>query len=141
MLPRQKNFNARRQQSSRNQGGKYGPDSSPNKSKKKSMGRQDDHQKKLKPNSGKGNYSRMNSGEDPDQDVRGNGRSMGKGNRDRKKSFEKKGSRNNLMKRKKSSKSSLSQNKRSRGASQKNKKNKQNNQYNVLSIQACLRLV
>ena len=121
MLPRQRAFNKRKQQASRNQL-KY-DDHSPSKMKKKLVNKMDDkgYGKYSKGMGKKGNYSRVNSGENRLESGRMksmNSRSIGKEKGNRKKSMDKKGSRNNLMSKKKNSKSSLSQNKKSRGGSQ-----------------------
>ena len=120
MLPRQRAFNKRKQQASRNQL-KYNEDQSPGKMKKKLVNKMEDkgYGKYSKAGGKKGNYSRVNSGEGNRMKSM-NSRSIGKEKGGRKKSVDKKGSRNNLMAKKKNSKSSLSQNKnkRSRGASQ-----------------------
>ena len=123
MLPRQRAFNTRKQNSSRQ--GKYDNGVSPSKMKKKLVNKMDDNKGKY----GKGkNYSRVNSGEGRDHYGKGKGpnsRSMGKKDKGRKKSMDKKSSRGNLIGKKKGSKSSLSQNKRSRGGSQNKRKAKQ----------------
>lgn len=121
MLPRQRAFNKRKQHSSR--GGKYDNGISPSKMKKKLVKMDGDSKGygKYSKGIGKGNYSRVNSGDGQDRGRhKGNNRSNGD---KRKKSMDKKNSKGNLG-RKKKSKSSLSQNKKSRGASKNKSKNK-----------------
>lgn len=125
MLPRQRTFNTRKQNSSRQ--GKYDNGVSPSKGKKKLVSKVEDAKGFGHPKYGKGNYSRVNSGEGRDNYGKGKGpgsRSIGKGDKGRKKSMDKKSSRGNLIGKKKGSKSSLSQNKRSRGGSQSKRKAK-----------------
>lgn len=126
MLPRQRAFNTRKQHSSR--GGRHDNGVSPSKMKKKLVNKMEDSSKsygnaKLG-KGGRGNYSRVNSGEGYSKGKGPNSRSMGKGDKGRKKSIDKKSSRGNLIGKKKGSKSSLSQNKRSRGGSQSKRKSK-----------------
>ena len=133
MLPRQRAFNTRKQQSSR--GGKYDNGVSPSKMKKKLMKIDEDSKGYGKYNKGigKGNFSRVNSGDGPEKgrDKNTNSRSRGKGDK-RKKSMDKKSSRGNLMGKNKKSKKSLSQNKKSRvGSQNKRKKQKQEAYYKV----------
>jgi len=128
MLPRQRAFNKRKQQSSRNQLNKYNDDHSPSKGKKKLINKMDGGYgggKYSKGGSKKGNYLRVNSGGNRNESDRMKSmksRSIGKDKGSKKRSMEKKGSKNNLISKKKNSKSSLSQNKRPRGGSQKNKR-------------------
>lgn len=136
MLPRQRATNSRKQQSSRNQLGRNDNGHSPSKMKKKLVNKMEENQKNYNQGKFSKNYSRVNSGEGrEDQRQKGpQSRSIGKGDKGRKRSVDKKGSRGNLIGKKKGSKSSLSQNKRSRGGSQKNRKSKQkqNNIYQVI---------